>query len=226
MADMDGNGLVTASELGAFTAPIVSQFSKQTPAFGNLVGSEGGEFLFEMSYESLYEANRELDEEAARLSDELENVRREAREKLARNLALSRRLEEEAGSSLSTEEAKIAQANRHHALGIQYVREKRYEEALVELEQALGLNPGNPTIVNNYGFVLYKMGRYKESITWFEKTVSLDEDRSVVYVNLGDAYMNLGEDEKAASCYRKYLTLWPTSPRSKEIRKLLEDLEK
>jgi uncharacterized caspase-like protein len=226
MADMDGNGLVTASELGAFTAPIVSQFSKQTPAFGNLVGSEGGEFIFEMSYESLYEASRELDEEAARLSDELENVRREAREKLARNLALSRRLEEEVGSSLSTEEAKVAQANRHHALGLQYVREKRYGEALGELEEALALNPNNPTIVNNYGFVLYKMGRYRESITWFEKTVSLDENRSVVYVNLGDAYMNLEEEEKAVSCYRKYLALWPSSPRSEELRKLLKSLEK
>jgi tetratricopeptide (TPR) repeat protein len=170
--------------------------------------------------------SRELDDEAARLTSELENVRREAREKLARNLALSRKLEEESGSSLPTEEAKIAQANRYHALGLQYVREKRYEEALSELEQALALNPDNPTIVNNYGFVLYKMGLYRESVTWFEKTVSLDENRPVVYVNLGDAYMNLGEEENAASCYQKYLELWPTSPRAEEIQKLLEGLEK
>jgi hypothetical protein len=38
--------------------------------------------------------------------------------------------------------------------------------------------------------------------------------------------MKLGENEKAASSYRKYLTLWPTSPRSEAIRKLLEGLEK
>lgn len=39
LADLDGNGLLTATELGAFTAPIVSKFSSQTPAFGNLEGA-------------------------------------------------------------------------------------------------------------------------------------------------------------------------------------------
>ena len=42
-ADLDGNGVITASELGAYVSPIVSTFGRQTPAVGNLVGSEGGE---------------------------------------------------------------------------------------------------------------------------------------------------------------------------------------
>ncbi|KAF0213933.1 MAG: polysaccharide deacetylase, partial [bacterium] len=46
IADIDGNGVITASELGAYISPVVSSLSKQTPAFGNLVGSEGGEFIF------------------------------------------------------------------------------------------------------------------------------------------------------------------------------------
>ena len=44
--------------------------------------------------------------------------------------------------------------------------------------------------------------------------------------DMGIKYMNLGEEEKAASCFRKYLELWPTSPRVEEIQKLLESLEK
>jgi hypothetical protein len=42
------NGVITASELGAYVSPIVAKFANQTPAVGNLVGSEGGEFVFEL----------------------------------------------------------------------------------------------------------------------------------------------------------------------------------
>ena len=44
-ADLSGDGFITASELAAYVGPTVSSLSRQTPAFGNLVGSEGGEFL-------------------------------------------------------------------------------------------------------------------------------------------------------------------------------------
>ena len=40
-ADLNGDGIITASELAAYVSPSVSALSKQTPAFGSLPGSEG-----------------------------------------------------------------------------------------------------------------------------------------------------------------------------------------
>lgn len=46
LADMDGNGIITATELSAYLTPQVKSYSNQTPAFGSLLGNEGGDFLF------------------------------------------------------------------------------------------------------------------------------------------------------------------------------------
>jgi peptidoglycan/xylan/chitin deacetylase (PgdA/CDA1 family)/uncharacterized caspase-like protein len=225
LADLDGNGILTASELGAFAAPIVSKFSHQTPVFGNLEGSEGGEFVFELEPEQLSEVSRALDRDALAMSEELEGLQRELASKLQRNLEIHRRLDtvknEHDAESGIPEAERLAQANRHHALGLQYFREGRHALALEELIRAVGLNPGNPTIVNNYGFVLYRMGRYQESLPWFERTIELDPQRAVVYVNLADALRKLGRDPEAEPYYRKYLDLWPESPRRAEIEELL-----
>ena len=66
-ADLDGNGVITASELGAYISPIVSSFAKQTPTVGNLVGSEGGEFLFELQPQPLTITSPQLDTHALQL---------------------------------------------------------------------------------------------------------------------------------------------------------------
>jgi peptidoglycan/xylan/chitin deacetylase (PgdA/CDA1 family)/Flp pilus assembly protein TadD len=223
LADLDGNGVLTATEVGAFTAPIVSKFSSQTPAFGNLEGSEGGEFLFPLELENLSEMSRALDQEAVSMSAELESLQRELTSKLERNLELREQVEElrASGEVELSHEERLAQANRHHALGLQYFREERPELALREMEEAVRLNPANPTIVNNYGFVLYRLGRYQDSLEWFEKTIALDPGRAVVYLNLADALWKLGREEEARPRYRRYLELWPSTPRRDEIERLI-----
>src|SRR6266404_4504067 len=95
LADTDGNSAITASELGAYISPIVSSLSHQTPAFGNLLGSEGGEFVFELQQESLTEASKQLDEEAIKLNDELERIQKDIAAKRERNSKLREKVEEE-----------------------------------------------------------------------------------------------------------------------------------
>src|SRR5262245_30853561 len=165
LADTDGNGAITASELGAYISPIVSSVSHQTPAFGNLAGSEGGDFVFELQQVSLTEASKQLDEEAVRLNDELERRQREIAAKRERNSNLRGRIEEERtklnGTSQSRSnqpKSRTAQAQEHHNLGLKYYREKKYDEAVRELEAAAKLDPRNATIVNNLGFTLFKFG--------------------------------------------------------------------
>ena len=86
-ADLDGDGAITATELAAYVGPSVSSLSRQTPAFGHLAGSEGGEFVFELKAEDefLSEESRQLDGEAIKLNAQLERIRKQIDEKRARN---------------------------------------------------------------------------------------------------------------------------------------------
>jgi hypothetical protein len=50
---MIGGGIV-ADGLVRHVTPAVSSVSRQTPVFGNLPGSEGGDFVFEIKHEAGY----------------------------------------------------------------------------------------------------------------------------------------------------------------------------
>ena len=62
-ADLNTDGYITASELFAYVGPTVSSLSRQTPAFGSMPGSEGGEFILELKRdgEFLSEASEQLE---------------------------------------------------------------------------------------------------------------------------------------------------------------------
>jgi peptidoglycan/xylan/chitin deacetylase (PgdA/CDA1 family)/uncharacterized caspase-like protein len=233
LADTDGNSAITASELGAYISPIVSSVSHQTPAFGNLAGSEGGEFVFELQQESLTEASKQLDAEAIKLNDELESIQKEIAAKRERNLKLREKVEEErakldgstANRGKQPPRTLAAQAQEHHSLGLKNYREKKYDEAVKELEQAVKLDPKNATIVNNLGFTLYKLGKFWESIVCFQKAIAIDHQRAIAYLNLADAFVRVGKPKEAKQNYEKFLQLSPTSANADEVRQRIVELQ-
>lgn len=233
LADTDGNGAITASELGAYISPIVSSVSHQTPAFGNLAGSEGGEFVFELQQESLTEASKQLDEEAIKLSSELDRIQKEIAAKRERNLKLRAQVEQErakldgsvANRGKEAPKTRTAQAQEHHNLGLKYYREKNYDEAVKELTLAVKLDPRNATIVNNLGFTLYRFEKYDESVVWLRKAIDIDPQRSVAYANLADAYMKLNKPAEALKYYEKYAEMSPNSPTIDYVRRKIDELK-
>jgi peptidoglycan/xylan/chitin deacetylase (PgdA/CDA1 family)/uncharacterized caspase-like protein len=104
-ADLNSDGYITAAELAAYVGPGVSALSHQTPAFGNLPGSEGGEFVFELHPETefLSQLSTQLDQEAIQLNTELDRIRKEVAAKTARNEQLRQQI-----AALKSEQAKPA----------------------------------------------------------------------------------------------------------------------
>ena len=233
LADADGNGAITASELGAYVGPIVSSVSQQTPAFGNLVGSEGGEFVFELQQESLSETSKQLDEEAIKLNDELERIEKEIAAKRERNLKLRQQVEEEKAklsgepvrAEKQTPKSPAAQAQAHQTLGLKLYREKKYDEAVKELQEAARLDPKNATIVNNLGFTFFKMEKFWDSITWFRKAIEIDKQRAIAYLNLADAYVRVAKPKEAKQNYEAYLQLNPGASNAAEVRQRIAELQ-
>jgi tetratricopeptide (TPR) repeat protein len=224
-ADLNSDGYITAAELAAYVAPSVSALSHQTPAFGNLPGSEGGEFLFQIGpseTEFLSALSSQLDQEAIQLNAELDRIRKEVAAKTARNEQL--RLQVAAAKSGSGNVVVPAPAKAvdtaavHLNKGDTLFKEKRYQEALDEFLAAAKMNPKSALAANNAGFLYYRMGKYDEAIRWTEKAISIDPRRAIAYVNLADLYYDLNKPAEARQNYQKYLELEPNSPYAARAR--------
>ena len=228
-ADLSGDGYITATELAAYVGPTVSSLSRQTPAFGNLVGSEGGEFLFELRHQNefLNELTDQLDEEAIRLNAELAKVRGQIAEKRSRNEKLREELakaQAQLGGAEAVEGPREPTAAERNDAGMVHFREKRYAEALAEFEAAARMRPTVALFANNAGFACYKLGRNDEAAAWFEKTIALDPRRAIAQANLGDALLAGGKPEQARAAFAKYLEAAPSASYAATVRRKLEEM--
>jgi peptidoglycan/xylan/chitin deacetylase (PgdA/CDA1 family)/tetratricopeptide (TPR) repeat protein len=210
-ADLNSDGFISAAELAAYAGPGVSALSHQTPAFGNLPGSEGGEFIFELHPETefLSGISTQLDQEAIRIDAELDRVRKEIAAKTARNEQLRAQLAA-AKNQLAEPKGKETAAS-HLNKGDSLFRERRYEEALKEFQAAAKLDPKSAVAANNVGWAWNKLGNTGEAIRWTAMATTIDPNRAVAYVNLADLYYQLNRTEDARVNYEKYLQLAPNS---------------
>jgi peptidoglycan/xylan/chitin deacetylase (PgdA/CDA1 family)/Flp pilus assembly protein TadD len=236
-ADLDGNGVITASELGAYVSPIVASFAKQTPSVGNLVGSEGGEFMFELQPTALTATTPQLDGHAQQLTDQLAALQKQIATKQDELLKLQQSIQSETArlAEVKRSEARQAppapaakpKAARAYDLdrqGQQLYREKKYGDALVRFKAAVDLKPGDPVLLNNLGFIYYAMGKYDDAVAWLQKTLSVDPRRKEAHENIADALLKEGRKAEAKQHYEQFLALHPNGTRAEEIRKLLPSL--
>jgi hypothetical protein len=96
-ADLDGNGVITASELGAYVSPIVSNFARQTPAVGNMLGSEGGEFIFELQPQPMSSASKQLDPQSLQLNNQLASLEKQIAARQEELLRLQQSIQAQSG---------------------------------------------------------------------------------------------------------------------------------
>jgi peptidoglycan/xylan/chitin deacetylase (PgdA/CDA1 family)/uncharacterized caspase-like protein len=229
-ADLNGDGLITATELAAYVAPAVAAVSQQTPAFGSLPGSQGGEFIFELPGESEYlnEQTAQLPGDAIALNMKLDSALPAAPAAAAPATTVvvkdlqggNRKLTPPPPVLISSRQ--MAQRAHDHALRL--YKEKNYAAAEAELAEALKLRPDFALAANNLGFVFFKEGKFREAKLWFEKTIKMDPSRAIAYINLGDACVQLNEKEDARKAFQAYLALAPNGNRAAYAKQQLEKL--
>jgi len=225
-ADLNGDGVITGTELAAYVAPAVSAIARQTPAFGSLPGSEGGEFVFELPTEreglsgdivqldaAASQVNKRIDEaneQAVHTSAATPKTGPAAIEVVVKNLeGADARLTMPAAAPVSPRVA----AQRANDRGLQLYRERRYDEAEAAFTEALKLQPRFALAANNLGFVYFKRGKPVEAARWFEQAIEMDGSRALAYLNLGDAYLQSGNDAKALAAYTTFVGLAPKHAR-------------
>ena len=222
--DLNGDGVITASELAAYVTPAVSALSQQTPAFGNLAGSEGGDVIFELRHETefLDAGSTQLSDEAIRLNAELEKLRQQ-NEQLRAELAAAKAAPPQPvaasvvpASMPSPASAPVMKVLPKNAFalndeGMRSFKEKNYSAARDLFIQAVKMDSTRALFANNAGFACVKLERYDEAVEWYQKTIALDPARAVAYLNLGDALAQLQRISEARKAYEQYLVLAPAS---------------
>lgn len=224
--DLNGDGLITGTELAAYVAPAVSAVSHQTPAFGSLPGSQGGEFVFQVpdSQEYLNADTRQLTPDAIALNNKVDAAQDAKGAQVPVTVAdlqggKAKLVVPTAGPASDRQRAQ--QANDR---GLQLYREKQYDEAALQFTEALKLRPDFAQAANNLGFVYYRQQRYAEAARWLENTLKIDPSRAVAHLNLGDAYFHAGDKAKAKQAYTTYLALQPQGSGAAQARAQLEKL--
>jgi peptidoglycan/xylan/chitin deacetylase (PgdA/CDA1 family)/TolA-binding protein len=247
-ADLNGDGVITATELAAYVAPAVSALSHQTPEFGNLPGSEGGDFIFDLKHETefLNQDSSQLPDDGIKVNAEMEKLRAQMREEERKNEELRKKLEtaearlkqapaagSQAGGSstpisilvqspaTSSPSDAAAAANDE---GMRLYKEKRYADAAAKFTAASNLLPASALFANNAGFAYFRMGQNDEAVKWFEKAIANDPKRAIAYLNLGDAYVSLQKKSEAKAAYEKFLALSPNSKSAAIVRGKLQSL--
>jgi len=220
--DLNGDGLITATELAAYVAPAVSSVSNQTPAFGSLPGSEGGDFVFELPGETefLSPDTTQLSTEAIAMNSKLD-AKPAAASVTVKDLQGGEQKIVTPGAVPSTTRQMAQRANDR---GLQHYKEKQYDLAEAQFTEALKLRPDFALAANNLGFVFYKQEKYREAARWFENTVKMDPSRAIAYLNLGDAYARAGDTAKARAAYKTYLELAPNAAMAPKVRAKMEGL--
>jgi peptidoglycan/xylan/chitin deacetylase (PgdA/CDA1 family)/uncharacterized caspase-like protein len=219
-ADLNGDGLITATELAAYVAPAVAGVSSQTPAFGSLPGSEGGDFVFELPGETefLGAGTAQLSSDAIALNSKLDAAPPAATVKDLQG-------KEQAITPPPAVPVSARQlAQRANDRGLQLYKEKQYAAAEAQFTEALKLRADFALAANNLGFVFYKQERYPEAARWFENTIKMDPSRAIAYLNLGDASARAGDGKRAQSAYKTYLELAPGGGAAAYARQQLEKL--
>lgn len=235
--DLNGDGIITATELAAYVAPAVSSVSSQTPAFGSLPGSEGGDFVFELPVESefLNAQSSQLPSDAIALNSKLDASRppsvtaiAAAGDKLAVPVVSApvvikdlQGREQQITPPAAVPQSMRQLAQRANDRGLQLYREKLYEQAEAQFTEALKLRPDFALAANNLGFVYYRQQKYREAARWFESAIRMDPSRAVAYLNLGDAWVKAGEKDRAIKAYKTYLELAPSGAGAVHVREQL-----
>ncbi len=225
-ADLNGDGIITATELAAYVAPTVAAVSRQTPAFGSLPGSEGGDFVFELpaSGEFLSAQTTQLAGDAIAMNTKLDAARPtpvSATVVAGANTPATpapsttvvvkdlQGADQKLVTPLAVPSSTRQLAQRANDRGLQLFKEKKYLEAEAQFTEALKLRPDFALAANNLGFVYYKQDKFAEAARWFENTIKIDPSRAVAYINLGDAYAKSGHADKAKKAFETYLELAP-----------------
>ena len=101
------------------------------------------------------------------------------------------------------------------SLGLLYLEEKDFNNALIYLKKVLIINEKNFNAIYHLGLVQFYLRKLDESLDFFNKCIEVNKDHFQSYLMLGHIYLRKKEFDKAVNNYKKVLDLNPQRERTK-----------
>ncbi len=111
------------------------------------------------------------------------------------------------GSCASTahmENKRMAEAL--NKMGYSYLNDGQFNEASIEFQKALALDPKNKETLNYLGYISTRFNEYEEAISYYERAISLDPGYADAINNLGVTYTELGNWDEAIRLFERALS--------------------
>ncbi len=86
-------------------------------------------------------------------------------------------------------------------------RDEKLGEALKLIEQAVEIDPANPSFLDSLGWAYFKLGKLPEAEKHLKAALQIDDSSSTIHEHLGDVYRKQGKSDAAKAAWQKALTL-------------------
>lgn len=97
-----------------------------------------------------------------------------------------------------------AGARTHYSAAVGLIRDRKYSEAVIELNQALSLKPTWTNALIARGSARIGLAKYDDAIADYLAAQKADPSLAAPLFGLAEAYRGLGQAEKAAELYRQF----------------------
>ncbi len=93
----------------------------------------------------------------------------------------------------------------HLEQGDTYVDQEQWDEAIVQYDKAIELDPKLAVAYNNRGWAYNEIGQWNLAIIDLDKAIELDPELAMAYYNRGTAYYYKGEIDNAIADWNKVI---------------------
>ncbi len=106
-------------------------------------------------------------------------------------------------STIGVENIKKSEAR--YNLGLSYLDKDRLQEASVEFQKAIKLNPKHYEVLNLLGYINARFKKYDEAISYYKRAISISPDYSEAMNNLGVTYLEIENWDEAIKYFQMAL---------------------
>lgn len=110
-------------------------------------------------------------------------------------------------------------------LGLIYVKQQKYQDAVKELKNALRVNPNLVSVHHLLGNVYSKMGDSEKSIAAYQRVLQISPKDLNAHYNLACLYQKEGSVALAESTFQRVIELSPQLENEADLRKCLNPVK-
>ncbi len=101
-------------------------------------------------------------------------------------------------------------------------RNVKLDEALDLIQQAVRIDPTNPSYLDSLGWAYFKLGKFAEAEKYLKEAAKIDTGSATIQEHLGDVYQKLNKKDLAKKAWQKALNLTSDAEEMSRLKTKLE----